>query len=557
MSQPITPDPEQFLNRLNAAVDGYLERAQGRRPEGTKTWIAQQLGVDRTTLYKYLDGTNRPAIETLQKLARLIGLSEEEKNTLLFLGGYGVAVPVAVPPPPAEPGITPSNLREALADSLPEVQRTTQGDQLSLITGLLSDLRKGQLSQTEVAESVANSADLRQLISDLAGCAVTLRDTVIDFSQAQAGDISIGTVAGRDVYRFAGNTFNIFLGGSTPGTPVPPAAATPPPVREGVNPFVVGPAVMPEQFYGRAEQLRAIRDRIGGITPQCISIVGFRRSGKSSILRYVRERIHELCPSEQRPLIVSCSLALPRIQTPEALYEHLRRGVEAATGCSPWRREENGDPYALDDGLQALRDQGLRLIVLLDEFEAVQSRLAVFQDWGNDWRERAGVQGHFALVIASLRHLDELYTTLGLTSPFGNIFTVTELGALTEDEWQALVRDGFHSTGSRLSEHDLALIDDLAGGLPYYTQLAAQTLWSHGDHARVREEFARQAAPRFDELWGDLDANERLALRHSAGVAGLATPAAPLQTRLQRHGLLRTDGRTFSGALAAYLRGRR
>jgi len=324
--------------------------------------------------------------------------------------------------------------------------------------------------------------------------------------------------------------------------------------RVGVNPFVAGNAISPEQFYGRRDQLMSIKDRIGGIVAQSISLVGFRRSGKSSLLRYVRERIHEFCPPEQQPLVVSLSLSDQRFHTPEGITEGLRRGIERATGSPPWRREDNGDPWEIDDRLQALRDRGRRLIVLIDEFEQIGDRLAAFDGWGGDWRDKAGVQGYFALVIATLRPIDEIYKDLGLDSPFGNIFTMAELGRLDLGEWQSLVRNGFTPTG--VSAVDLALLDDLAGGLPFYTQLAAALLWRHGDHARVRAEFALQAEPRFAELWGDLHEQERRALRHAAGLPGLAAPAA-LQAKLQRHGLLRADRRLFSSALAKWLQEQR
>ncbi|RRR70266.1 MAG: hypothetical protein EI684_13615 [Candidatus Viridilinea halotolerans] len=320
------------------------------------------------------------------------------------------------------------------------------------------------------------------------------------------------------------------------------------------NPFIVGNAVPPERFYGRDTQRQTIRHRIGGMVPQSISLIGFRRSGKSSLLNYIHECADAFCGKEQRPLVVPCSLAQSRMQTPGALYEHLRRVIERKTGSSPWRQEENGDPYALDDSLEALRDRGYRLIVLLDEFESLQRRLAAFGDWGNDWRERAGVEGHFALVIASVRPLEEIYQPLGLTSPFGNIFTTAELGPFETATWQQLVRDGFAQSGTSLSDHDFTLLDELAGGLPYYTQLAAYLLWSYRDQQRVRAEFALQAAPRFQELWDDLQPNERAALRHAAGLPGSAAPAPGLLARMQRHGLLRADGRVFSAALAEWMR---
>ena len=326
------------------------------------------------------------------------------------------------------------------------------------------------------------------------------------------------------------------------------------PPREGVNPFIAGNPVPPDTFYGRRDQIMSIKDRIGGKTPQCVSIVGFRRSGKSSLLRYVRERIHEFCSQEQQPLIVSLSLSDQRFHTPAGITEGLRRGIEHATGSAPWRREENDDPWAIDDGLQALRDRGRRLIVLIDEFEQIGAHLVAFEGWGGDWREKASVQGYFALVLATQRPIDTIYKELGLTSPFGNIFTTVELGAFATGEWHALVRDGFTGSGVDLREADLVLLDELAGGLPFYVQLAAQLLWRHGDHPRTRTEFVLQAEPFFAKLWRDLSEQERHALSHAVGQPRLAAPVANIRERLQRHGILRSDGRLFSSALAEWLK---
>ncbi len=320
------------------------------------------------------------------------------------------------------------------------------------------------------------------------------------------------------------------------------------------NPFIVDHPVPPEYFHGRRDQFLSIKDRIGGIASQCISIVGFRRSGKSSLLRYVQERIGEFCPPEQQPLVITLILSDRRFHTPEGITEGLRQGIEQAIGSPPWRREDNSDPWTVDDGLQALRDCGRRLIVLIDEFDEIGARLAAFEGWGGDWREKAGVQGYFALVLTTLHPIDAIYQELGLTSPFGNIFTTIELGALTTGEWQFLVRDGFTGSGVDLREADLVLLDELAGGLPFYVQLAAQLLWRHGDHPRTCAEFTLQAEPFFAKLWRDLSEQERHALRHAAGLPRLAAPVANIRERLQRHGILRSDGRLFSSALAEWLK---
>jgi hypothetical protein len=324
----------------------------------------------------------------------------------------------------------------------------------------------------------------------------------------------------------------------------------------GTNPFEYGPAVSPERFYGRADQRADIKGRIGSVAAQCISIVGLRRSGKSSLLRYVRERIGEFCSPDQQALLVSIDMQDQRFHTPAGLLEGLRRAIERQIGAASWRSDQNGDPWAVNEGLEALRDGGRRLVVLIDEFERIGARLDQFQDWGEDWRAKASA-GCLAMVIGTTRPLPEVYRACGLTSPFDNIFTSTLLGAFKESEWQALVDDGFARGGGAASVDDIRLIDDLAGGLPFYTQMAAALLWQHRDHLHATAAFAQQAAPRFAELWGDLAPTEHQALRYAVDVPGIAVPDPPVTSALHQHGLLRADGQPFSSAFAAFVRAQR
>lgn len=152
--------------------------------------------------------------------------------------------------------------------------------------------------------------------------------------------------------------------------------------------------------------------------------------------------------------------------------------------------------------------------------------------------------------------MSEFYETLSLTSPFSNIFSTTILGALEEEAWHNLVLGGFSDLGSQ----GLALlpwIDDLAGGLPFYTQMAAALLWQHNNLEEAKVEFIFQATPHFQVLWRDLTPKEHQALRHAAGISGLAAPSLAITDILQRHGLLRLDGRLFSSAFAEFVREQR
>jgi hypothetical protein len=158
------------------------------------------------------------------------------------------------------------------------------------------------------------------------------------------------------------------------------------------------------------------------------------------------------------------------------------------------------------------------------------------------------------LVIASIRPLTEIYENLSLTSPFSNIFSTTILGALEEEAWCNLVRDGFTQGDESLSDKALALIEDLAGGLPFYVQMAAAMLWQYGDYEQARTEFIFQATPRFCELWNDLTPRQRQALQSAAAIFRLVPPDPGITDTLKRYGLLRPDGCLFSSAFAEFVR---
>jgi transcriptional regulator with XRE-family HTH domain len=141
----------------------------------------------------------------------------------------------------------------------------------------------------------------------------------------------------------------------------------------GGNPFIYGDPVPPEKFYGRRAARLDVKNRIGAVTSQSINIVGFRRIGKTSLLRYIQGRPTEFIAAERKPMIVILDLQdRGRFSSPAGVVEGLRRGImREQQGREPWSQDENDDPWAVQDGLEALRESGVRLIVMLDEFEAI------------------------------------------------------------------------------------------------------------------------------------------------------------------------------------------
>jgi predicted phosphodiesterase len=346
---------------------------------------------------------------------------------------------------------------------------------------------------------------------------------------------------------------------------VPPTHATAEPpsltvrragMATGGNPFQYGGAVAPEHFYGRNSQRADVQNRIGAISAQCMSLIGFRRSGKSSLLRYIHDRIYEFCDADQQPLVIALDLQNAHLRSPSGILDALRRGIQERTKREPWAQQYNDDPWVVEDGLRAVRDAGWRLILLIDEFEQLGTKLEEFQGWGDDWRAKASA-GYFAMVIATFRPLDNVYQAYGLTSPFGNLFTTTFLGPLVEEEWTQLVYEGFARTGKRVAGPEFEWLDDLSGGHPFYVQMAASLLWQHGDPDRAHAAFEQQSSPHLISLWNALRSNERSALKYAVGARGAKWPIDATTRLLKDYGLLRPDGRLFSSVFASVVRGQR
>jgi Trypsin-like peptidase domain len=326
--------------------------------------------------------------------------------------------------------------------------------------------------------------------------------------------------------------------------------------KTGINPFDYGTPVSPERFYGRKQAILEVKSRIGAISSQSINIVGMRRNGKTSLLRYIRERTQKFFQPQQKPLIVALDLQSPQFHTPEGIIDGLRRGILKETGTEPWRQDVNDDPFEVEDGFIWLRDRGYRLIVILDEFEVIIQHLELFQEWGEDWRAKASA-GMFAMVIASKRPLSEDWKTRFPTSSFPNIFSTEFLGALEEESWHNLVKDGFIQSGEMdvVPYQLLYWIDELTGGLPFYVKMAASMFWQYGDYEKAKTEFIYQATPRFEELWADLTASERQIMKNAGGKISIQSNA--IVDSLKRHGLLRLDGGLFSSAFAEFVRNQR
>jgi hypothetical protein len=199
-----------------------------------------------------------------------------------------------------------------------------------------------------------------------------------------------------------------------------------------------------------------------------------------------------------------------------------------------------------------LQSDGIRLLLCLDEIENLIQRAGEFNDVLEDWRA-GGSMGQLAMVTASAQPLADLCESGGLTSPFYNIFSQQWLGLLTPDEWQSLVKENME-----IDVAGLDFIDQMAGGHPFFTQIAAGHLWEaqtqgEVDYDQLRQDLWFECLPHLQYLWRKLNADEQAILRQIAESEADGLDSMRIAV-LERRGIVR-QGQPFSQLFAEMIIG--
>lgn len=219
----------------------------------------------------------------------------------------------------------------------------------------------------------------------------------------------------------------------------------------GSNPFSFAlPIHRPRQFFGRTQILKEIfhlwegQDLFNGV------IVGQRRSGKTSLLRYARD-INRTNPSELRPGQRTNGLPNGQLfrwvfidfQKPgNCLKKNLLQYILKELNLKASEPFDENEFYHL---VEKQLDQPT--ILLMDEFDkaltTVNSELD--EDFWTGMRSLIGnTNGKLGFLIAALRNPEEVALHQGISSPFFNYFhclnLCENLGPFTQSEALELIK---------------------------------------------------------------------------------------------------------------------
>ena len=124
----------------------------------------------------------------------------------------------------------------------------------------------------------------------------------------------------------------------------------------------------PTRFFGRTKELRAIFNALAAEKPQCVSIIGERRIGRSSLLKHVEQTYRNHLPQPTLYHFAYLDVSRGICRTPNEFYA-------AAAKALVGSQDKSLTPYQFDNVLiPAAGTPRPRYVLLLDEFNVLQRR---------------------------------------------------------------------------------------------------------------------------------------------------------------------------------------
>ena len=288
-----------------------------------------------------------------------------------------------------------------------------------------------------------------------------------------------------------------------------------------MNPFGASTTIRdPEQFFGRAEALDYLYSEI--VSRRCVSVVGTRRIGKSSLLRcmclpQIQEPFQAFYNLEKRLLVFidlgeflskTCDDFFSAVCMQLIIQSRDRLALEMS------RDINGGDAFC--ELLDEIQGQGFHPVLLLDAFDQVTSNTHFDAKFFSFLRAQAN-HGRVSYVTASIIPLDQYSHPYIKGEPFFNIFSVYRLGPLEEQEAKDLLERLSVSGDHAFTDEEVQTVVHLAGRHPFFIQRVAFYLFRAKYQLRnsyLKLEAYQDLLPHFKNIWeSSLNSEQREYLR--------------------------------------------
>jgi hypothetical protein len=323
----------------------------------------------------------------------------------------------------------------------------------------------------------------------------------------------------------------------------------------------------PAYFFGRRRELERLYSAIA--THQCASVVGERKLGKSSLLTRLSHAPTLQSFGLDPALYVFVYFDLESMASARRddfwmeLLDTIASRLPPGDMAQALRKQIDGGEVrfmTIRRALRRLRDTGLEVVLMLDEFESLARNAQFDPDFYGELRSLAGELG-LVILTASKRSLYDLTyeNSSTLSSPFFNIFSEMPIGLMPLDDAREVLIALSGQAGPAFYAEEVEWALDLSGPHPFFTQVIGSHLFeapgsgqlrSVEVYETIRKRFTAEAEDHYRYIWASLDSSEQ------SGLLALPRTGEALLKSLRARGLVRDiDGQPmpFGDAFAAFL----
>ena len=337
------------------------------------------------------------------------------------------------------------------------------------------------------------------------------------------------------------------------------------------NPYIHrGPVRSAKMFFGRHHELREIVAFLNG--NQSVSLVGPRKIGKTSLLYHLlRPEIWPDIGMEPGNLLAYLDCEVLGSSSHEEIFATFAAEISAALDERHLEPEPdldhaqtNPSRLSFERAIRKLNQRGLRVVLVMDEFERLSTNPALDVNFFNALRSAAG-RFQLAYITASAQPLIQLTysnrTQEILSSPFFNIFAPVQVGLLPAGEARQLIRQPAADAGQPFAVETEDFIYQYCGGYPLGLQIGCFHAFELGqggavpDPAEIEPRAAHELAPHFEYYWLNLSLSEQDTLRRLNDAAVRATSDTTLRAILRdlvQKCLLVQEGGAYRYAMRAW-----
>jgi len=264
-----------------------------------------------------------------------------------------------------------------------------------------------------------------------------------------------------------------------------------------------------EMFFGRNYEIETVKSLLLNDYPQCVSIIGERRIGKSSLAIRI---LKQLMDPKTIPIYLDYD-GINGIKTKDEFFLNINYEFINVVNTHPskqyFTKYRSNNTFFFDyvsskKFFKQISYDNFKTIIFIDEFEYLPEQSYADDVFFSNLRFLANTPDiRLAFVTISKQPLKDLTHQSIKASGFWTIFTTETIGLLDESNINKLRIFGFEKNNLPIQADDKKLIDNYSGYFPFFNQLVCSRLF----YSKItgvlinHEQLTSEVEPFYNSIW--------------------------------------------------------